>query len=317
MMRLVVCAACVLFFGWAFSSCAASSQSPASPTAAAISEVQEPPAEITQTRAAPVRYEIFAGAGDIADCQTGGAALTVQLLNHIPGEIFTLGDNAYPSTTAQTLADCYEPTWGRDRARTHPAPGNHDWSPSSGAAPYFAYFGAAAGPAGRGYYSFDLGAWHILSLNSNVNAKPGSPQYQWVHDDLEHAKSACALVYWHHPLFSSGPYGNLPQMRDIWRMLEDAHVDIVMTGHEHSYERFAPQDADGRRDAYGIREFVVGTGGTALRPFRSVVPNSEVRDAITWGVLKLTLRESSYDWEFVPVEGGVFRDAGTAECMDD
>ena len=316
MVRVVSIAVCVALVVVYFSSCGSPSGPQVSPSAADPVPVETPPAVVeTAPPPPPPRAPdvIFSGAGDIADCILE-AESTARILDRLPGSIFTLGDNSYPST-AEAYAKCYEPTWGRHRARTYPSPGNHDWNRDGGAA-YFAYFGAAAGPNRAGYYSFDLGAWHILSMNSNISAKPGSPQYEWARHDLDGAKAACSLAYWHHPLFSSGPRGENPQMKDMWRLLDDRGVDIVLVGHNHSYERFAPQDADGRRDPRGIREFVVATGGTDLRTFRNVIANSEVRDDRTWGVLKLTLHETSYDWEFIPVDGQVFRDSGTADCVD-
>jgi hypothetical protein len=256
---------------------------------------------------------IFVGAGDIARCGATGTEATARLLDRIDGKVFTLGDNVYPTGTADQFANCYGPTWGRHRHRTYPAPGNHDWATATGT-PYFQYFGEAAGSAGLGYYSFNLGAWHILSLNSNVAAAPGSPQYEWVRSDLTANPSTCTLAYWHHPVFSSGAHGNYPHMAEIWRLLQAAGADVVLTGHDHDYERFAPMDADGRADGQGIREFVVGTGGAEVKPPRIVMPNSEARDNSTYGVLKLTLRARSYDWEFMPIDGQSFRDLGTALC---
>jgi hypothetical protein len=253
------------------------------------------------------------GAGDIAVCDSLGASETARLLATISGDVFTLGDNTYPSGTAESFAACYEPTWGRQRHRTHPNPGNHDWDVNAGA-PYFAYFGAAAGPPGLGYYSFNLGAWHVLSLNSNVSAAPGSRQYEWVRNDLALNETPCALAYWHHPLFSSGPNGNIPTMSHLWRLLDEAGVDVVLSGHDHQYERFAPQDADGHPTPSGIRQFVVGTGGASHYGVAAPQVNSEVRESQSWGVLKLTLRSDRYDWEFVPVEGRSFRDFGSASC---
>jgi hypothetical protein len=275
----------------------------------------EAPLVVVAAVNAPVdtREVTFVGAGDIATCRTGGAAATARLLDSVPGEIFTLGDNVYPSGTAEAFSNCYDRTWGRHRHRTRPNPGNHDWDANAGA-PYFAYFGFAAGPPGRGYYSFDLGAWHILSLNSNIPAHPGSGQYEWVRADLASSGAPCTLAYWHHPLFSSGPNGSNPQMRSIWRLLDDAGVDVVLTGHDHLYERFAPQDADGQPTPSGIRAFVVGTGGA---PHYGPLPpqrNSEAVEAQAWGVLKLTLRGMDYAWEFVPAEGHPFRDAGISPC---
>jgi len=253
------------------------------------------------------------GAGDIGLCN-GPSEATAHLLDGIAGTIFTVGDNAYPNGTAENFARCYDATWGRHRARTNPAPGNHEYE-TNGAAAYFAYFGASAGPAGLGYYSYDVGAWHVLSLNSNVPAGPASAQYEWVRNDLASRSRACTMAYWHHPVFSSGPNGNVNTMRDLWRLLDQAEVDVVVSAHDHVYERFAPQDADGRFDPRGMREFVAGTGGGALYQQRTVQPNSEVRDNHTWGVLKFTLRSSGYDWEFVPIDVQSFRDAGSAECV--
>jgi hypothetical protein len=252
-------------------------------------------------------------AGDIAVCGATSTEATAKLLDRFPGTVLALGDNVYPSGTTEQFVNCYGPTWGRHRIRTSPAPGNHEYD-ASGAAPYYAYFGAAAGPAGLGYYSFNLGAWHVVSLNSNVAAQPGSPQYEWARNDLDASNSACTLAYWHHPLFSSGGNGNNAQMREIWRLLNAHRAEVVLVGHDHDYERFAPQDADGTATSDGIREFVVGTGGANLRPVGVVKPNSQVRDNQTWGVLKLTLRAATYNWEFVPIDGQAFRDFGTAAC---
>jgi 3',5'-cyclic AMP phosphodiesterase CpdA len=258
---------------------------------------------------------VFVGAGDIGNCAQGNPEATARLLDRIPGTVFTLGDNAYPSATAEQLANCYGPTWGRHLGRTRSTPGNHEWEVSAGA-PYFAYFGAnGAGPSGRGYYSFELGAWHIVSLNANIAAGPGSPQLEWLRSDLAAHPASCTLAYWHHPLFSSGGNGNTPNMRDVWRILDGADADVVLSGHDHTYERFAPQTADGSFDARGIRSFVVGTGGAPLYGMPMMRSNSEVRENRTWGVLKLTLHASSYDWEFVPVDGQLFRDFGNAECV--
>lgn len=255
----------------------------------------------------------FVGAGDIANCDVPGSEATARLLDRINGDVFTLGDNVYPNGSSESFSRCYEPTWGRHRSRTHPNPGNHDWDVSAGA-PYFTYFGPSSGPSGLGYYSFNVGAWHILSLNSNINASPGSTQYEWIRRDLAAAPTYCTLAYWHHPLFSSGPNGNNGQMREVWRLLDEAGVDVVLVGHDHLYERFAPQDADGHPNPSGMREFIVGTGGSRLYGPASPQPNSEVRGTDTWGVLRLTLRSDRYDWEFVPVDGQTFRDAGSTAC---
>ena len=261
------------------------------------------------------RDAIFVGAGDIADCG-GNTDATARLLDRIGGSVFTLGDNVYPVASARTFANCFEPTWGRHRGHMFPTSGNHDWDEADMGAAYFAYFGGEAGPPGQGYYSFDLEGWHILSLNSNISAAPGSPQYEWVRRDLRAAApGVCSLAYWHYPVFSSGAHGGIRDMRHMWRLLDSAGVDVVLSSHDHNYERFAPQDADGRADRAGMRQFVVGTGGAPLRRIVEVQPNSEVRNDGTHGVLKLTLQASTYAWEFVPVPGKAFTDMGTGECV--
>ena len=255
---------------------------------------------------------VLVGAGDIGWCGSSGHEATARLLDGIPGTVFTTGDNAYMSGTAQQFADCYEPTWGRHKARTRPSPGNHDYE-TPGAAPYFAYFGPSAGPAGRGYYSYDLGEWHILALNSAIAAGPGSPQLAWLRADLEASRARCAVAYWHNPVFSSGPNGSQSPMRDVWRVLQEFGVDVALAGDDHDYERFAPQDANGRFDPdRGIRQFVVGTGGAPLYEFASPRPNSEFRASV-WGVLKLTLKTDAYGWDFIAVSGVVI-DAGSGPC---
>lgn len=258
-------------------------------------------------------------AGDIANCGNDGAQQTAALIARIPGTLAPLGDNAYELGTPQQYARCYGPTWGRFKDRTRPAPGNHDYI-FPGAAGYFGYFGAAAGLRGKGYYSYDLGAWHVVVINSNCNAiggcETGSPQQRWLTADLAAHPAACTLAYWHHPRFSSGAeHGDDPAMTDIWQTLRDAGAEIVLSGHDHDYERFAPQDASGARDpAHGIREFVVGTGGDSHYPFGPPEANTEVRNNTTFGVLVLTLRSGGYDWRFVPVAGGTFTDAGSGVC---
>ena len=256
---------------------------------------------------------VFA-AGDIAVCGSTSTEATARLLDRHSGAVLALGDNVYPTGTAEQYANCYAPTWGRHRDRTHPTPGNHEYD-VGGALPYFAYFGAEAGPAGLGYYSFNLGAWHILSLNSNVPAQPGSAQYEWARNDLLASTSVCTLAYWHHPVFSSGGNGNNSRMREIWRLLDQVRAEVVLVGHDHHYERFAPQQADGIANVEGVREFVVGTGGAELRAVVSAQPNSQVREDRTWGVLKLTLRSTTYNWDFIPIDGQSFHDFGTNACV--
>jgi hypothetical protein len=255
----------------------------------------------------------FAGAGDIVRCTTPDAEATAKLLDGIPGTVFSLGDNVYPSSTAELLSKCFTPTWGRHVSRMLTTPGNHDWDVSAGA-PYFAYFGAAAGPS-TGYYSTTLGAWHVVSLNSNVAAGTDSAQYGWLKADLEASNASCTLAMWHAPLYSSGENGNSPQMRAIWRLLQEHGASVVLSGHDHDYERYALQDADGHADPKGIREFVVGTGGGPLYDRLHPQPNVEAYDHKTFGVLKLTLKDGSYDWQFVPIDGMSFSDSGSATCQ--
>ena len=257
----------------------------------------------------------FVGAGDIAKCDIiGGAVGTARLLDTIPGTVFTVGDNAYPNGSAKDFADCYEPTWGRHKARTRPAPGNHDYH-TRNAQPYFDYFGENAGPPGLGYYSYDLGAWHIIALNNVIDSDKRSPQYKWLEEDLKAHPVECTLAYWHIPIFSSGTHGNDWKMREVWRLLYQHRADIVLNGHDHNYERFALQDDNGKADpAGGIREFIIGTGGGGVYRPKGKQPNSEVWDNTSYGVLKLTLSQGSYAWEFVPIPGMKFRDSGTGTC---
>jgi hypothetical protein len=274
--------------------------------------VPTPPATPTPDQADD---PVLVGAGDIAYCGSDGAAQTARLLDQIDGTVVTLGDNAYAAGTAEQFRDCYDPTWGRHKARTRPSPGNHDYG-TPGAAGYFAYFGENAGPDGRGYYSYDLGAWHIISLNSEIGAGPESEQALWLAADLAAHPATCTLAYWHKPLFSSGSvHGNDPHMQPIWDLLARAGADVVLTGHDHIYERFAPQNSSGAADPQGIRQFVVGTGGASLYGIGSVKANSEVRGTDAYGVLKLQLHAAGYDWEFVPVEGANFNDSGSAACV--
>jgi thiol-disulfide isomerase/thioredoxin len=255
------------------------------------------------------------GAGDIADCQSDGDEQTAALLDRIAGTVFTAGDNAYSDGTEAEFSRCYAGSWGRNRARTRPAPGNHDYR-SDAAAPYFHYYGALAGPAGRGYYSYDVGTWHVISLNSNIDMRAGSPQERWLRADLAAHPNACVLAYWHHPRFSSGTeHGSDRRTRFLWQALYDYGADVVIAGHEHNYERFAPQTPAGAADSMrGIREFVVGTGGADRYAFGPPLPNSEVRNGDVWGVLKLALLPGRYRWEFIPVAGMSFNDSGSGRC---
>jgi hypothetical protein len=263
---------------------------------------------------------VLVGAGDIANCDIDGGAgarATAALLDRIAGTVFTVGDHAYPSGAAAQFRDCYDPSWGRHKARTRPAPGNHDYLTAHAKA-YFDYFGDNAGPDRRGYYSYTLGTWHIVSLNSSIAADRKSAQIEWLRSDLKDNPAPCTLAYWHVPVFSSGPHGSelkeTAQMREAWRVLYESGADVVINGHDHLYERFAPQNPQGKADPNGIREFIVGTGGGGQYEFRQIRANSEVRSNRSYGVLVLTLGATDYSWEFVSAAGASFHDAGTARC---
>ena len=259
---------------------------------------------------------MLVGAGDIADCKQRRGEATAKLLDGVAGVVFTAGDNAYPNGTARQFIECYGLTWGRHLQRTRPAPGNHDYG-SPQASPYFKYFGANAGPSGRGYYSYNLGAWHIVSLNSNPDAAFwGAAQEQWLRDDLKANAASCVLAHWHHPRFNSGKtYGNQPHTNGLYTILYQHGASVLISGHDNIYERFAPQNPEGNADPKGVRQFIAGTGGAPLYKIGTVKPNSEVRHTTSHGVLKFTLHASKYDWEFIPVAGQTFRDRGSADCV--
>jgi Calcineurin-like phosphoesterase len=233
-----------------------------------------------------------------------------------------LGDTQYEDGTLATFQQFYDPTYGRLKSITHPVIGNHEYKTIDGQG-YFQYFGAAAGAPQTGYYSFDIGAWHFIALNSNCRkvggCGTGTPQELWLKNDLARNTRSCTLAYWHQPHFSSGFIGDddggANPTGTFWEDLYASGADVVLGGHDHNYERFAPQDTDGEADpAYGIREFVVGTGGKSHGPLRVLSFNSQVRDASTYGVLELTLHKGSYDWRFVPAQGKTFTDSGTERC---
>jgi hypothetical protein len=263
--------------------------------------------------------QIFVGAGDIGWNQSnGGQELTAKLIESIGGTVFTAGDNAYLEGTAQNYADYYDRSWGRVgiRSRTRPVPGNHEYDNHPDMAGYFGYFGTAfAGPP-PGYYSFPVGDWHIIMLNSSIADKPaGAAQEAWLQNDLSLPANVtkCTLAVFHFPLFTSGQNGPVTSVRRLWQILYDKNVDVIVNGHEHLYEVFFPQSPDGLRDnARGIREFIVGTGGAALYQFVTTAPNSQRKISGTYGVLKFTLGVG-YDWQFVPVPGGQ-SDQGSGSC---
>jgi acid phosphatase type 7 len=261
----------------------------------------------------PTGPAVLVGAGDIGMCGTTAPEATAKLLDSVAGTVFAAGDIAYPDGTQQNIRDCYEPNWGRHKARTRPVPGNHDYH-TPGAAPYFEYFGANAGSPGSGYYSYDLGSWHVVALNSNIPIYDASSQIFWLRQDLEATRATCVVAYWHHPLFASGTNGGSPFVVDLWRVLYEYGVEVVLNGHEHRYERYAPMNPNGGFDlSRGIVEFVVGTGGGPLYPLRQRHQNL-IQDSSTHGVLKLTLTTGSYAWEFMPIAGQGYRDSGTGTC---
>ncbi len=262
---------------------------------------------------------VLVAAGDIADCaDLSGAEATAKLLEKIPGTVIAIGDLAYPDGSRENF-NCYDKTWGRVKDRTRPTVGNHEFH-SKDAAYYFEYFGKAAGDPRDGFYSYDLGAWHILALNSEClevgGCDAGGRQEKWLRADLAAHPSACTLAYFHKPLFSSGgKHGDDPEVKALYQALYDANADVILNGHDHDYERFAPQDANGKADSTrGIREFVVGTGGKNHRPFGAPHANSEVRNADAFGVLELTLRSNDYEWQFISEAGRNFTDAGSGVC---
>ena len=262
---------------------------------------------------------LLLAAGDIGSCNSGGDEATAALLEGVPATIAALGDLAYPRGTAEDFAYCYDPSWGVYRDHTRPAAGNHDFA-TPWAAPYFAYWGTLAGLAGAGYYSYELGSWHIVVLNSNCRfdpCRPGSPQETWLRTDLAQHRAKCTLAYFHHPLFSSTRGTATPAVQPLWQDLYAAGADVVLNGHAHNYQRFAPQTPLGAADPRrGIREFVIGTGGNSHHLVGPPIANQQNMDDTTFGVLRLMLLDTGYTWEFEPQTngGGFFTDSGTGDC---
>jgi hypothetical protein len=255
------------------------------------------------------------GAGDISDCNNNNDEATAKVLDANPaGLVFLLGDNAYENGSASDYSNCYNPTWGRHKSRTKPSPGNHEYN-TPGASGYFGYFGTAAGDPAKGYYSYDVGDWHVVVLNSSIAHEAGSAQITWLESDLTANTKTCTMAYWHHPRFSSGEHGNNSLMQSYWDVLYAHNADLILNGHDHHYERFAPQTPTGQLDtSRGIREFIVGTGGRALYGLGTRKANSDVFNAATYGVMKLTLSAGSYSWQFLPIAGQSFTDSGTQSC---
>jgi hypothetical protein len=263
-------------------------------------------------------------AGDIADCRKSEPAdtpaaktallIASRLADDKTAAVLTLGDHTYPIGLISEFYDCYDKTWGLFKDRTRPVPGNHEYYTPE-AVGYYSYFNELNDPARHGYYSFDIGSWHVVAINSNLREAAFSAQLTWLKNDLAQHSAKCTLAYWHHPMFSSGGHGNNSFLKEVWKLLDAANAEVVLAGHDHNYERFAPQNADGRRDdTRGIREFVVGTGGARLTPLLFGKENSEVNNNNTFGVLKMVLKEDSYEWEFLPAAGSSFTDHGKGEC---
>ena len=275
--------------------------------------------------APPVSGPTIAAAGDIAcpaqsrrtaaQCRQGA---TATLLDQLDADVVApLGDLQYDRGSVRDwTTGTYGPSWGRFKSRSRPAIGNHEYGAGAPEG-YRRFFGARAGPRGRYWYSYELGSWHVVVLNSNcsiVGCRAGGAQERWLRADLARHRADCTLAYWHHPRFSSGLHGNDSSVAPLWRALQDAGAEVVLSGHDHSYERFAPQTSTGRASANGLVQFVAGTGGRNNYPIIRAKPHSRVRRAFVFGVLELTLGEGEYGWRFVPVKGLTFSDRGRGQC---
>lgn len=274
------------------------------------------PAALPAATSGPVT--VFA-AGDIAACDSSGDERTAAILADDPAAtILALGDQAYPDGTAADYANCYGPSWGQFKDRTRPVPGNHDYHTANAAA-YFAYFGANAGPASnaasRGYYSFDLGAWHVVALNSEQDIAPGGAQLAWLKADLAASTKACTLAIWHRPRFTASvQYADFADVQPFWDALHAAGAEVVLSGHDHDYQRYQPMDASGSPSPDGMREFVVGTGGKSAHELRPDPRRDAEHTAPGFaGVLQLTLLDSGYDWQFISADGS-YTDSGSGMC---
>ncbi len=249
------------------------------------------------------------GAGDISTCDNNNDETTATLLDNIPGTVFVLGDNVYIDGTYREFIDCYGPTWGRHKDRTKPVPGNHEYFTSE-AAGYFEYFENIPS-----YYAYDLGTWRIYALNSEIDVSLTSAQVEWLTNDLAANPRLCVLAYWHKPRWSSRyEDGSDTAYETLWKTLHDAGAELVINGHIHNYERFKEMNTEGAAASPGLREIVVGTGGVNHDGYVTSLSTSEVRNASTYGVLKLILRPTSYSWQFIPVPGQTFTDSGTTSC---
>jgi hypothetical protein len=265
-------------------------------------------------RARSASDPVVVAAGDIAMAGGHQRSTSDRVLELDPDVVLLLGDNQYPSGELADYRRFYDPTWGRFKARTRPTPGNHEYE-IAGAAGYFEYFGRAAKPKGRSYYSFDLGGWHLIALNSSIDHGPESAQERWLRADLVATSKRCILAYWHFPRFTSGAHqGDWVSVGTFWNDLYDARADVVLSAHEHGYERFARQAPWAKANRQGMRQFVVGTGGADLLGFAARKPNSQVRLAGVHGVLELVLHPASYEWQFVSESGAVLDRGGPVAC---
>jgi hypothetical protein len=284
--------------------------------AAALACAEQPGSEMAPTGATAAAAEpaVILAAGDIAGCADHYKDEdTAEMLAKMTGTILALGDVVYQNGTRWQFRNCYDPSWGRLLSRTRPTPGNHEYRTNE-AAPYYEYFGDRAGPAGKGYYAYTLGTWRIYSLNSERNI---AEQTSWLRKDLKRNVTKCVLAYWHKPLYTSGQVPPTAEVRPLFQELWRARAEVVLNGHQHNYERFEPQDADSNYRRKGVRQFVIGTGGSQLEGFTSTAKNSVVRYVEDWGVLEMVLKPDAYSWKFVPLSGAEPVDTGSAECVED
>jgi hypothetical protein len=307
--------ACPLLIGVTLTALSCGGENVVAPTPVTLTApVPEPPGGPPPPPSLPAGVEaVLMGAGDLGDCGLPGTEQTASLLRGPAGTIITLGDHAYPHGSREDLLNCYDQHWGPFKSRTFPTVGNHDLE-TEGGRPYYEYFGANAGPPGRGYYSYTAGSWFVLSLNSELDARGREAQVGWVAQELAANQAECTLAYFHRPHVSSGIYA-AHRMQPLVRALYRGGVDVIVNAHEHFYERFGRQDPDGRPDAaFGFDMFIVGTGGGRFHGAVTVVPNSDVLIQEAWGVIKFTLRRTDYDWAFLEAGSGAVRDAGTRQC---
>ena len=291
--------------------CSQPPRTPTAPTGVGNLGVGEVPPETPPPFNPTGQSVVVLGVGDIGECNSPAVPLTARLIERTDGQVLLPGDLAYMHGSMSDFQRCFEPWWGQFRHRWRPAPGNHEYE-TPGAAGYFQFFGAAAGPGGRSYYSFRAGDWLVLMLNSNIPAGRGSPQFDFVRMELLANRNPCVMAAWHHPVFTSGPNGPNLFMRDLWALLYENNADLVLNGHDHLYERFGKQDVDGRSDQRGLRQFIAGTGGARLYDFQRTAANSEAR-VKAHGVLRLTLNPTTYGWSFIDTAGAPV-DSGADVC---